>query len=145
MILGHVPIHLGLEKLVIVSPAFLCLIHGRIGVLEQTLSGTVAFPVKVLPVFARSRAFQSNALRSQVKEQANKALRRSSRTTTTAFQAHAQWAPVTPLQAAREWLALPFPAAIGHSRDAEAYDNPTAQPGMGHHSQLAAEDAIFHF
>jgi len=33
-----------------------------------------------------------------------------------------------------------------HSRDAEAYDNPTATPGDGRHSQaMIAADAIFHF
>jgi hypothetical protein len=33
-----------------------------------------------------------------------------------------------------------------HSRDADAYDNPTATPGGGKHSQtMIAADAIFHF
>jgi hypothetical protein len=33
-----------------------------------------------------------------------------------------------------------------HSRDVDAYDNPTAIPGAGRHSQaMIAADAIFHF
>jgi hypothetical protein len=33
-----------------------------------------------------------------------------------------------------------------HALDVDAYDNPTATPGAGHHSQaMIAADAIFHF